>query len=409
MEPIISVRGLGKSYRIQSSEKKPYHTLRDDLVDFGKGIFKGQWGRSNTEEFWALKDVDFNINPGDVVGVIGRNGAGKSTLLKILARVIRPTVGTAIIKGRIAPLLEVGTGFHPELTGRENIFMSGAILGMTHSEIKRKFDEIVAFAETERFLDTPVKRYSSGMYVRLAFAIAAHLEPEILIVDEVLAVGDISFQQKCLGKMQEVSKQNGKTVFFVSHNMDAVRKLCHWGILLEKGSIVRVGNPTEILKQYIEIGQNTTKPYEIEKPTENISGHVQKVIFENSKGKPTSGIAVGESWQIRIYFEILRELEHFIIALGLRSSKGVQIRTSWSSPMAVKPGIYTATFRENHILMAPDFYTIMIGLSDYERTFQYIEDAGSIKIEEFTQGIDLVRISDVGIILNPFNISIQEV
>src|SRR5204863_7970029 len=184
------------------------------------------------EEFWAHKDVSFEVKQGEVVGIIGRNGAGKSTLLKILSRITEPTTGRVRIKGRVASLLEVGTGFHPELSGRENVFLNGAILGMTRVEIKRKFDEIVAFAEVEKFLDTPVKRYSSGMYVRLAFAVAAHLEPEILVVDEVLAVGDAEFQKKCMGKMGEVAKGSGRTVLFVSHNMAAVRTLCHSAILL---------------------------------------------------------------------------------------------------------------------------------------------------------------------------------
>jgi lipopolysaccharide transport system ATP-binding protein len=237
MEPIISVRGLGKSYRIQSGERKPYRTLRDDLVDFGKGLMKGQWGGGKTEEFWAIRDIDFDIYPGEVVGVIGRNGAGKSTLLKLLSRVVLPTTGEAILQGRISSLLEVGTGFHPELTGRENIYMSGSILGMKRREIHEKFDEIVAFAEVEKFLDIPVKRYSSGMYVRLAFAVSAHLEPEILVVDEVLAVGDAQFQRKCLGKMESVSNQ-GRTIIFVSHNMAAIRALCSRAILMKNGQIL---------------------------------------------------------------------------------------------------------------------------------------------------------------------------
>jgi lipopolysaccharide transport system ATP-binding protein len=252
MEPIISVRGLGKSYRIQSGERKPYRTLRDDLVDFGKGLLKGQWGRSSTEEFWALKDVDFDIYPGEVVGIIGRNGAGKSTLLKILSRVIQPTAGEAILQGRVASLLEVGTGFHPELTGRENIFISGAVLGMKSLEVKRKFDEIVEFAEVEKFLDLPVKRFSSGMYVRLAFAVAAHLETDILLVDEVLAVGDAAFQKKCLGKMENVAQKEGRTVLLVSHNMASILSLCTKGYWLDQGKLSAQGNVSEVIDFYTE-------------------------------------------------------------------------------------------------------------------------------------------------------------
>jgi lipopolysaccharide transport system ATP-binding protein len=243
---VIRANGLGKRYLIgHESERERYVALRDVIARGARNLVRSAGdmmrGRQiivgdEIEEFWALKDIDFEIRRGDVVGIIGRNGAGKSTLLKVLSRITEPTVGRVEIRGRIASLLEVGTGFHPELTGRENIFLNGAILGMARAEIRRKFDEIVAFAEVEKFLDTPVKRYSSGMYVRLAFAVAAHLEPEILIVDEVLAVGDAEFQKKCLGKMKDVAG-GGRTVLFVSHNMGAVERLCSRGMLLEGGSV----------------------------------------------------------------------------------------------------------------------------------------------------------------------------
>lgn len=257
MEPIISVRDLGKSYRIRISEKKRYRTLRDDLSDGIKNILQGKFNKPETEEFWALREINLDIYPGEVVGIIGRNGAGKSTLLKILSRVVQPTRGKAIFYGRIASLLEVGTGFHPELTGRENIFMSGAVLGMKRAEIKRKFDEIVAFAEVEKFLDTPVKRYSSGMYVRLAFAVAAHLEPEVLLVDEVLAVGDAAFQKKCLGKMEDVATQQGRTVLFVSHNMTALQSLCKRAIWLDQGRLVDDGSAGQVISQYLQIASES--------------------------------------------------------------------------------------------------------------------------------------------------------
>lgn len=246
MSSVIKVENLSKSYFIGHQRQERYTALRDILTNSAKGflknaanMFKGQqlMGNDSIEEFFALKDINFEINQGDRVGIIGRNGAGKSTLLKILSRITEPTSGRVTINGRVASLLEVGTGFHPELTGRENIYLNGAILGMSRNDIKRKFDEIVAFAEVEKFLDTPVKRYSSGMYVRLAFAVAAHLEPEILIVDEVLAVGDAEFQKKCLGKMEDVSKNEGRSVIFVSHNMAAVKSLCTRGILLENGRV----------------------------------------------------------------------------------------------------------------------------------------------------------------------------
>ena len=234
MKPIISVEGLGKKYVIRHEGQTHYKSLREEIFEIPKKLFGRQ---ENKEEFWALKDVGFDIMPGDRVGIIGRNGAGKSTLLKLLSRITEPTAGRINLRGRVASLLEVGTGFHPELSGRENIFLNGAILGMSREEVRAKFDEIVDFADVEKFLDTPVKRYSSGMYVRLAFAVAAHLEPEILIVDEVLAVGDAEFQKKCLGKMEEVSEGGGRTVLFVSHNMNAVQTLCNRCILLDGGHI----------------------------------------------------------------------------------------------------------------------------------------------------------------------------
>jgi len=261
-DTIIEANNLGKRYRIRHrQEGQRYVALRDVLASklaSPRHWFTSSRHRSNaqnvgTEDFWALKDVSFEVKQGEVVGIIGRNGAGKSTLLKILSRITEPTQGRVTLEGRVASLLEVGTGFHAELTGRENIYLNGAILGMTRVEITRKFDEIVAFAEIEKFLDTPVKRYSSGMYVRLAFAVAAHLEPEILIVDEVLAVGDADFQKKCLGKMHEVS-EGGRTVLFVSHNMAAISGLTTRGVVLNAGQVVFVGGSAEAIERYAQVG-----------------------------------------------------------------------------------------------------------------------------------------------------------
>lgn len=251
----IRVDGLGKRYAIAHGEERAaYKTLRESLTKFALSPFRK---RGNIEEFWALKDVSFEVKPGEVVGIIGRNGAGKSTLLKILSRITKPTAGHVEIRGRVGSLLEVGTGFHPELTGRENVFLNGSILGMSKREITRKFDEIVAFAEVEKFLDTPVKRYSSGMYVRLAFAVAAHLEPEILIVDEVLAVGDAEFQKKCLGKMSDFA-HSGRTVLFVSHQMSAVQALCSHAVMMERGSVRSAGLKTKIIAEYIASSSQTS-------------------------------------------------------------------------------------------------------------------------------------------------------
>jgi lipopolysaccharide transport system ATP-binding protein len=263
----IAVENLSKSYFIghQTGQREQYTALRDVIarearnfarkgLDFigGRAIVQGD----EVEEFWALRDVSFEVKRGEVLGIIGRNGAGKSTLLKILSRITEPDRGRAVVRGRIASLLEVGTGFHPELTGRENIFLNGAILGMTRAEIRRKFDEIVDFAEVERFLDTPVKRYSSGMYVRLAFAVAAHLEPEILIIDEVLAVGDASFQKKSLGKMQSVAVNENRTVLFVSHSIQAVQSLCDRALLLNSGAVEAYGASRAVVGQYLRHAQS---------------------------------------------------------------------------------------------------------------------------------------------------------
>ena len=256
MKPIISVEGLGKSYTICHEGQTNYKSLREEIFKLPLRLL--QRGGQSREEFWALKDVSFDIMPGDRVGIIGRNGAGKSTLLKLLSRITAPTTGRITLRGRVASLLEVGTGFHPELTGRENIYLNGAILGMTRSEVRRKFDEIVDFAGVEKFLDTPVKRYSSGMYVRLAFAVAAHLEPEILIVDEVLAVGDVEFQKKCLGKMEEVGK-GGRTVLFVSHNLSAIQTLCNSAFLIQHGKCIFNGTVARAIDLYKSSEKTETK------------------------------------------------------------------------------------------------------------------------------------------------------
>ncbi|HEY3856225.1 MAG TPA: ABC transporter ATP-binding protein [Verrucomicrobiae bacterium] len=291
-DAIISVSNLGKCYKI-SHERKSHHyvALRDVLAEKAKGLFSiiqksgkkssDRAADGSTEDFWAVKDVSFEIHRGDVVGIIGRNGAGKSTLLKILSRITEPTKGRVKLRGRVASLLEVGTGFHPELTGRENIFLNGAILGMPRVEIKRKFDEIVAFAEVDRFLDTPVKRYSSGMYVRLAFAVAAHLEPEILVVDEVLAVGDAQFQKKCLGKMRDVASQEGRTVLFVSHNMAAVLQLTTVGIVLNKGQVIFQGNSEDAVAAYTgATALDSTVAFNVERtPRKHIGTHAAKFLL----------------------------------------------------------------------------------------------------------------------------------
>ena len=296
MKPIIKVENLSKQYKL-GGEKKPYSTLRESLVDAARKPLKALKRNENndTNSFWALQDINFEVMPGEVIGIIGHNGAGKSTLLKILSRITEPTRGRIKLYGRVGSLLEVGTGFHHELTGRENIFLNGAILGMRREEIARKFDEIVDFAEVEKFLDTPVKHYSSGMYTRLAFAVAANLEPEVLIVDEVLAVGDAAFQKKCLGKMSEVSK-HGRTVLFVSHSMGAIRQLCQKGIFLSSGKLGYLGGINETINHYLatsaadsaayikdESSDASLKDVEFQKISLHSSDSTENYVFEHSE------------------------------------------------------------------------------------------------------------------------------
>src|SRR4051812_5256078 len=328
--PIISVEGLGKAYFLGHQIDK-HATLRDAISGWGRNMvrhFRTRTGdASNSDEaFWALKDATFEVNQGEVVGFVGRNGAGKSTLLKLLARITEPSRGRAVLRGRVASLLEVGTGFHPELTGRENIYLNGAILGMRRTEIQRKFDEIVAFSECEKFLDTPVKRYSSGMYVRLAFAVAAHLEPEILIVDEVLAVGDANFQKKCLGKMNDVAK-GGRTILFVSHNMDAVLSLCTHTVLVKAGIVSERLSPEEGVKQYLALSNEGNdlplpkKPRYQHKPRAPIFTGL-KVIGSGGHANVTDS---GGSVTFEIDVENFDDLKNITCGVALQNSRSQRV------------------------------------------------------------------------------------
>lgn len=274
---------------------------------------------------WALRDVDFEVTPGEIVGIIGRNGAGKSTLLKILSRIVQPTEGRAELYGRVASLLEVGTGFHAELTGRENIFLNGSILGMTRKEIERKFDEIVAFAEVDKFIDTPVKRYSSGMYVRLAFAVAAHLEPEILVVDEVLAVGDYRFQQKCLSKMHDVATL-GRTILFVSHNMGAVNRLCQRTILLNEGRIVSIGPTSEVIQTYT-VSNTLDRVEYLQPPAPEKTMHLRRVTIQKD-GEMRAEVGYHENFSVHVEYEVNRAVSGGSVGIGLFAADGACILAS---------------------------------------------------------------------------------
>ncbi|HSH65446.1 MAG TPA: ABC transporter ATP-binding protein [Bacteroidia bacterium] len=407
---IITVEHLSKSYTLKHQHTERYTALRDVLTNKVKKLVQPKLPKQhNKETFLALNDVSFQIQEGDRVGIIGRNGAGKSTLLKILSRIVTPTKGRITIEGRVASLLEVGTGFHPELTGRENIFLNGSILGMSKEEIKKKFDEIVSFSEVERFLDTPVKRYSSGMYVRLAFSVAAHLDPEILIVDEVLAVGDAAFQKKCLGKMDDVSK-TGRTILFVSHNMQMIQKLCNKGILLSKGTLLDFGAIENITKKYLTTGNLNDSLIEFDQD-ENTSGQPLTLRIENLNGELVNEIPVGQAFQVRVLFKIHKPVEHFIIALGLKNLSDIPIRTSYSSPCNLEEGIYEAVYKYDDVMLASGTYPIVIGLSSYEQSFYYKENSTAVEISQISELISdsrIVRNTGVGFILNPMNISIQK-
>lgn len=337
MAPVIKVQGLGKRYTLGGSADVN-QSFREMLVQSFTApvrrlleLTDGSSGTSSSnEEFWALKDVNFEVQQGEVVGVIGRNGAGKSTLLKILSRITEPTEGRVEIRGRVASLLEVGTGFHPELTGHENIYLNGAILGMSSNEISRKFDEIVAFAEVEKFINTPVKHYSSGMYVRLAFAVAAHLEPEILLVDEVLAVGDTQFQEKCLGKMQEVGKE-GRTVLFVSHNMGAVGQLCEASILLAGGHIALQGGASDVIQHYLFSGRENQgeRIWEAgEMPGRESLGLRRLSILQS--GRVSNAVNIEVDFVIEIETVAEQPIREAMIGLIVKDFRGIEVLHSSS-------------------------------------------------------------------------------
>lgn len=337
MKPIIKVDNVSKQYRI-GVQQESYATLRDVLTRAIRAPLK--WARrgeqADAEVFWALKDISFEVQPGQVVGIIGRNGAGKSTLLKVLARITEPTHGRITLYGRVGSLLEIGTGFHPELTGKENIYLSGAILGMKREEIKRKFDEIVSFAEIEKFIATPVKRYSSGMYMRLAFAVAAHLEPEILLVDEVLAVGDASFQKKCLGKMSEVAK-HGRTVLFVSHNMTAINQLCSRAVLLADGHVARIGETSELVAEYLKAGSEGGSERVWHDPqsapgNDKVRLHAVRIV---SCGTVSSEVNIDKDVSVEVEFwNYLPGARNLCVNIYLENSMGITVLSTANTPAA---------------------------------------------------------------------------
>jgi lipopolysaccharide transport system ATP-binding protein len=372
MSTVISVENLSKTYRLGQIGTG---TLSHDLNVWwakvrGKPnpllkIGQADHGNRDGEEIWALRDISFSVEQGEVLGIIGRNGAGKSTLLKILSRVTAPTSGKIKIKGRVASLLEVGTGFHPELTGRENITLNGAILGMSRKEIDRKFDEIVDFSGVEKFIDTPVKRYSSGMYVRLAFAVAAHLDPEILVVDEVLAVGDAAFQKKCLGKMGRVA-QEGRTVLFVSHNMNAIHELCIRVILVEAGQIAFAGSTREVISHYLSTGEILSvvnlDDLEHDRPQQYV--RLRHLALMDKNYHPSTSFIMGDAMVARIGLECNHPMKNAEVGLKISSQQGVAIHyltSSWEGmKIDLEPGPYTFEVCLPRVLLFPGKYQVSL-------------------------------------------------
>lgn len=403
MDAAIIVDSLSKSYLLRHRQEQApaYRTLREALLQgaarVGQLMRNGRVGAGESEEqFWALRNVSFRVDPGERVGIIGRNGAGKSTLLKLLSRITSPTEGSIRIRGRLSSLLEVGTGFHPELTGRENIFLNGAILGMSRQEVRKKFDQIVDFAETERFLDTPVKRYSSGMYVRLAFAIAAHLDPDVLILDEVLAVGDFRFQRKCFEKIKEIGGESGRAVIIVSHNMSSVRSLCSRALLLDMGGIAAIGGVDEVIGAYecAAMPKGTFGRVSLA-DWKNRTGKNREAIIEwaevNLEGANLDATAVYVGSSIRIGFSVNFQKS----LIGKRAKFAVQLRTVDGVPIAnmvdEDSGINVDSVRSHEVLslvlrdlrLYPGTYlmSLWVGSADSE-TWDWVHDGISIEVVE---------------------------
>lgn len=381
---MIQVEHLSKRYQLGHAPEK-YHSFRDALTQGARSlkrrVLHPRQRPTQTEDFWALQDVSFSVAEGDRVAIIGRNGAGKSTLLKILSRITEPTSGRISMGGRVASLLEVGTGFHPELTGRENIFLNGAILGMSRGEIRRKFDEIVAFAEVEKFLDTPVKRYSSGMYVRLAFAVAAHLEPEILIVDEVLAVGDAQFQNKCLGKMQDVA-HSGRTVLFVSHNMAAVRQLCTTALWMQQGQLVQAGPVEAIANQYLRSTQSGTRR------TGDVSPYglaLADIRFEDQDSIATHALTFNQDYTLKLHLSAQSPLSDCGVVVKLYDGVGTLISSLCTTEEGIHPfpmkGEQEITFELPQLALYPGSYYVSVFVYRSNDPTAYLEVENALSFE----------------------------
>jgi lipopolysaccharide transport system ATP-binding protein len=399
MQPIIQIRGLGKKYQLV--DVQPYLALRDAISYSVKNIFNRRNHRP--KEFWALQNIDLDIQPGDRVGIIGRNGAGKSTLLKILSRITPPTTGSVFLHGRVASLLEVGTGFHPELTGRENIFLNGSILGLKKKEIDQKLGEIIEFSGVEKFIDMPLKHYSSGMQLRLAFSVAAHLEPEILLIDEVLAVGDMEFQKKCLGKMEEVSKADGRTILFVSHNLTQLKHLCNTAILLENGRIHAHGRVDEVIKKYSEIIFVTESyHWKNENPARDFA--ITDIILKNDEGLVNKPLKTNENLYLEVSLKAKKNITDSQIAIRFTNQENIPVYTTTNADHdmqypTIQSGehIYRVPIPVN--LFTPGRYSMIIAwnIPNIEALHK-VDNVMQIDIEDDRYPGDLLRDGRLGIL-----------
>lgn len=401
---VITVNSLSKRYFLGD---KPANSLRDTIA----GMVNFSASKRRRTELWALRDVDFTVRDGETLGIIGRNGAGKSTLLKILSRITKPTHGTAEIRGRVGSLLEIGTGFHSELTGRENVYMNGAVLGMRRPEIKRKFDEIVAFSEVEKFLDTPVKHYSSGMYMRLAFAVAAHLEPEILIVDEVLAVGDAEFQRKCLGKMGEVTKE-GRTVIFVSHQMGSVAQLCQRSLLLDKGSLAMEGPSPAVIERYINYGKEKNAAYTADAAAMEREVYVRRAAVTDAGGRECDAFRHDEAMSIKAECGVNHLLRGTELRMVIRDRRGITVFTADAELGALsdKTETFAAEFGIPANFLRPNSYSVTLALFvPHQHIFELLEDVAFFSV--FDGGTKYAQSEgmDYGVVFSPCTTSVRQI
>jgi len=387
MPPIIDIQNLGKQYKLAVAQ--PYLALREVIGNSVKNLLRSD--KKAKEKFWALQDINLAVQPGERMGIIGRNGAGKSTLLKIISRITPPTTGKAIIRGRVGSLLEVGTGFHPELTGRENIFLNGSILGLKKTEITRQFDAIVDFSGVERFIDTPLKHYSSGMQLRLAFSVAAHLDPEILLIDEVLAVGDLEFQKKCLGKMEEVSKKDGRTILFVSHNMDSIRKFCPTTILMDSGKIISKGSTELVINEYVAKHLETKAEMVWENGVTSFNKEVklERAYLHNESGSVLSRFDTTEKIGVTLEYKVLRDDALFTHGINLYNQENTNIFNSHDVTSALRLekrsiGNYKATAWIPGNLLPEGIFSISVALFLPNPVDIMVHEQDALSFEIFT-------------------------